>query len=304
MSLLECVEIIHLDRHSQKANKYSLQDIYRCLHSSGSLHRRGYRSSADDYDTTPIHRAAMKESLAAGLLLEAGWDKLISAAKIDGLKAVLIDPMTGSSTLPTEAAMIACDMAPGLSRIATYTGSGRNPHTVPPAVRWKEEDFNNKHVWNELLNEAASRAKNGVTWAKSNVVIQCNEKNDRAVKLAASSIKNLGVIGSIISLNEGDCLNWTLNEVVIPGRTIFVCNPPWGVRLTDDIDASWVSLREFLRREASGSEAWVLSGNKDLTKILRMRTSRKVVVKTADENLRWLQYHIFQKKETEQIQVT
>ena len=60
------------------------------------MHRRGYRSSTDDYDTTPIHRAAMKESLAAGLLMEAGWDKLISAAKLDGLKAVLIDPMTGS----------------------------------------------------------------------------------------------------------------------------------------------------------------------------------------------------------------
>jgi hypothetical protein len=41
----------------------------------------------------------------------------------------------------------------------------------------------------------------------------------------------------------------------------------------------------------------VLSGNKDLTKILRMKKSRTVVVQTADEDLRWLQYHIFRKKE-------
>jgi putative N6-adenine-specific DNA methylase len=114
--------------------------------------------------------------------------------------------------------------------------------------------------------------------------------------LAKSSIKNSGA-GSVISLNEGDCIDWDLEDKVIPGRTIFVCNPPWGVRLTEDIDNSWVSLREFLRREASGAEAWVLSGNKDLTKILRMKTSRKVVVKTAEEDLRWLQYHIFQRKD-------
>ncbi len=59
-----------------------------------------------------------------------------------------------------------------------------------------------------------------------------------------------------------------------------------GVRLTEDIDDSWVSLREFLRREGNGAEAWVLSGNKDLTKILRMKKSRSVVVRTADEDLR------------------
>jgi putative N6-adenine-specific DNA methylase len=283
--------------HSEEEELVADVDIYRCLHSGGSLHRRGYRSASneeDDDNSTPIHRAAMKESLAAGLLLEAGWEKLITAAKIDNLGAVLIDPMTGSATLPTEAALIACDMAPGLSRIASYNGNGRNPHRYPPAVRWK--DFSNESVWKELLNVATQRANAGLSWARNNVSIHCNERNQRAVSLAKSSIKNSGA-GSVISLNEGDCIDWDLEDKVIPGRTIFVCNPPWGVRLTEDIDNSWVSLREFLRREASGAEAWVLSGNKDLTKILRMKTSRKVVVKTAEEDLRWLQYHIFQRKD-------
>lgn len=309
-------------------------DLYRCLHSGGSLHRRGYRVDnldiADEDDgnhwgenirhsrhqqhatfEAPIHRAAMKESLAAGLLLEAGWDKLISAAKNDGKGATLVDPMTGSGTFPTEAAMIACDMAPGLSRIASWRGSedGRtNPHRYPPCVRWK--NFCNVKEWDELLSDATLRFKSGMKWARSsseyvpnNVRILCNEKNPRAVSLAKSSIRNAGV-GTIVSLTEGDCIDWTLGgedstnvRQVGVGRTIFVCNPPWGLRLTEDIDESWVSLREFLRREAHGCESWVLSGNKDLTKILRMKKSRSVVVKTADEDLRWLQYHIFQKRE-------
>ena len=312
-------------------------DIYRCLHSGGSLHRRGYRRALDnksssgsevndddddddddELSSSPIHRAAMKETLAAGLLLEAGWDKLISAAKVDGLGAVLVDPMTGSATLATEAALIACDIAPGLSRIGWIPPSPRldeqqhrdsgnnnaiigndNKHQRPPCTRWK--GFDTKGEWHTILIDATKRAKLGMEWARSNnnVRILCNERDVRAVILAKSSIRNTG-IDDIVSLNVGDCVNWNLvgaNGGVLKGRTIFVCNPPWGLRLTDDIDESWVSLREFLRREAVGCESWVLSGNKDLTKILRMKKSRSVVLKTADEDLRWLQYHIFQKSE-------
>jgi len=303
------------------------------------LHRRGYRSGNGNLDSdwgdeeidrqgereannrnrrsqnasvkAPIHKAAMKESLAAGLLLEAGWDKLIHAARGDGKGAVLVDPMTGSGTLPTEAALIACDMAPGLLRIAAWRGDqGRNnPHRSPPCVRWK--DFSsNVEVWDELVADATQRAKTGMKWARSssesgqkNVKILGNEKNPRAFSLAQSSVRTAGV-GAMVSLSEGDCVDWDLgggdattnNRDVIEGRTMFVCNPPWGLRLTEDIDESWVSLREFLRLEAGGCESWVLSGNKDLTKILRMKKSRTVVVKTADEDLRWLQYHIFQKR--------
>lgn len=308
-------------------------DLYRCLHSGGSLHRRGYRrvldnkSSSgsqvndddDEVSSSPIHRAAMKETLAAGLLLEAGWDKLISAAKVDGLGAVLVDPMTGSATLAAEAALIACDIAPGLSRIGWLPSPRRgqeqrrdsgnnnaindndNKHQRPPCTRWK--DFDAKGDWHTILTDATNRANLGMEWARSNnnVQILCNERDERVVTLAKSSIRNTGM-DDIVSLNVGDCANWNLgcvgaNGGVSKGRTIFVCNPPWGLRLTEDIDGSWVSLREFLRREAVGCESWVLSGNKDLTKILRMKKSRSVVLKTADEDLRWLQYHIFQKSE-------
>ncbi|KAL3765928.1 hypothetical protein ACHAW5_003896 [Stephanodiscus triporus] len=297
-------------------------DLYRCLHSGGSLHRRGYRreyvessgsyeddddrddGGVDDRATSvgrrgrsstrgegPVHRAAMKETLAAGLLLEAGWDKLVAAARADGRGAVLVDPMTGSATLPTEAALMACDVAPGLSRIVSWRGDGGgggegdegrggrdgagggNPHRRPPCTRWK--DFGDPGDWDDLLAEATRRAKAGMEWAAGgtrgdNVRILCNEKNSRAATLAESSIRNAGV-GAIVSLSEGDCADWNLGGGVVEGRTIFVCNPPWGLRLDDDIDESWVSLREFFRREAGGCESWVLSGNKDLTKILRMK---------------------------------
>jgi putative N6-adenine-specific DNA methylase len=245
---------------------------------------------------------------------------------VDGVGAILVDPMTGSATLATEAALIACDIAPGLSRIGWLpsprgdyqqqqqqqreSGSNNaiidnvnNKHQRPPCTRWK--NFDTKGEWQALLTDAIKRANLGMEWARSNnnVRILCNERDVRAVTLAKSSIRNAG-IDDIVSLNVGDCAKWDLgaNGGVLKGRTIFVCNPPWGLRLTDDIDESWVSLREFLRREAVGCESWVLSGNKDLTKILRMKKSRSVVLKTADEDLRWLQYHIFQKSEVSEYQ--
>jgi putative N6-adenine-specific DNA methylase len=285
-------------------------DIYRCLHAGGSAHRRGYRKMpSEDSGDAVIHRAAMKESLAAGLLLQAGWDKLVNAARGDGKGAVLIDPMTGSATLPVEAALIACDMAPGLSRIASWRSGGdgsRNPHRYPPAIRWK--DFSDLETWDKLLNDAKSRAMAGMKFASSmmgngqnNVSIYCNEKNPGAALLAISSIKNAGV-SRIVSLSEGDCIDWNLENgggisCAIPSRTIFVANPPWGKRLSQDIDDSWVNLREFIRQEASGCEVWVLSGNKDLTKILRMKKSKSLAIRTADEELKWLQYHVFKKSE-------
>src|SRR5690606_39536691 len=64
------------------------------------LHKRGYRVAQND--------APMKETLAAGLLMAAGWPH--------PEKHQLIDPMCGSGTLLIEAAMMQAQMAPGLLR--------------------------------------------------------------------------------------------------------------------------------------------------------------------------------------------
>ena len=59
------------------------------------LHRRGYRERSGE--------APLRENLAAGILLRAGWPKLAAES------ASFLDPMCGSGTLVIEAAMIAAD---------------------------------------------------------------------------------------------------------------------------------------------------------------------------------------------------
>ena len=289
--------------------------IFRALHPVGSLHRRGYR--AVDAKGL-IHKAAMKESLASGLLLEAGWHKLVHAAKNDGLPAVLVDPMAGSATLALEAALIAADYAPGLMRMRCHAlnGDGHsrwNPHQNPPIVRWKGAD---RDQWKIMLREAKDRADRGIAWMKErnenhpsgvNCVIAINELHSEACKLASANIHGAG-FSNVITVNEGNCIEWDLGgdvdeediisqRIIIPGRTIVVSNPPWGLRLNENIESSWLALKAFLRKECNGSEAWVLSGSKEATRFLRMKKTRSVVIRTADEDLRWIQYHVFKKKD-------
>jgi len=75
--------------------------------SGDSLHRRGYRAGAGE--------APLKESLAAAILMLAGWPGPARAG------APLLDPCCGSGTLVIEAALMAADRAPGLNRRMGFT---------------------------------------------------------------------------------------------------------------------------------------------------------------------------------------
>ena len=67
--------------------------------SSGELlHRRGYRRETA--------KAPLRETIAAAMVLASGWKR----------NEALLDPLCGAGTIPIEAAMIACKIAPGLKR--------------------------------------------------------------------------------------------------------------------------------------------------------------------------------------------
>ena len=69
------------------------------LDTSGeSLHKRGYRRMTS--------KAPITETLASALILFTPWKK----------DRILVDPFCGSGTFPIEAAMIAANIAPGMSR--------------------------------------------------------------------------------------------------------------------------------------------------------------------------------------------
>jgi putative N6-adenine-specific DNA methylase len=94
--------------------------------SGDSLHKRGYRKEKG--------KAPLRETLAAALLLLAGYDG----------SAVFRDFMCGSGTIAIEAAMIALNIAPGLLR---------------KSFGFQRLSSYNKRVWTKVLDEAKSKKK-------------------------------------------------------------------------------------------------------------------------------------------------
>ncbi|KAG2497373.1 hypothetical protein HYH03_004531 [Edaphochlamys debaryana] len=225
--------------------------IYRDM-SGNSLHRRGYRDV--------MHRAALNEAAAAGVLALAGWGELVEKAG-DGEGVVLADPMCGSGTLLIEAALMARGIAPGLIRslvppppppsptsaaaaaaagggaAAGRKGGGRLAAPLAerawPFQRW--EDYE-PGVWAREVEEAKARVR--PPWRGQLIGVDIHEG---ALSLALRQVKAAGVVGAI-TLFQDDCRTF-----VPPATpTLVVTNPPWGQRLAgSDRDRD----REFRDRD-------------------------------------------------------
>lgn len=119
-----------------------------------------------------------------------------------------------------------------------------------------------------------------------------NDWHPAAVALARKDAAMAGVLNDV-SFHHGDAKDWTPITAAAAGPSaaafaaaLVVSNPPWDLRLQGADDA-WASLGTFLRREASsrsspgggenrGGEAWLLCGNPEATKALRMKAAAKV----------------------------
>jgi 23S rRNA (guanine2445-N2)-methyltransferase / 23S rRNA (guanine2069-N7)-methyltransferase len=212
--------------------------------SGQSLHRRGYRA-------VPA-QAPLKENVAAGVLLRAGWPELAAQG------APFLDPLCGSGTLAIEAALIASDRAPGLGR--EYFGF----------LNWRGHDA---ALWSSLLQEAASRAAAGEA---TRVEVCGTDRDARAIRAAQDSARRAGV-------QRCTCfaVGW-LRDAAPPQAQetrpagLLCTNPPYGVRLEDREGARAVhrELGDVLRERFQGWDAAVLTGAPELGKELGLRAWR------------------------------
>ena len=137
--------------------------------SGEALHRRGWRIQGG--------AAPLKETLAAALLLRAGWPEIAAGG------GELLDPLCGIGTLVIEGALIAADIAPGLRR--TYWGfSG-----------WRGHD---QAAWSALLAEASERRANGLhRLARSRTRLLGSDLDPAAIKAANANAAHAGLAGHV-----------------------------------------------------------------------------------------------------------
>ncbi|MGB9332461.1 MAG: bifunctional 23S rRNA (guanine(2069)-N(7))-methyltransferase RlmK/23S rRNA (guanine(2445)-N(2))-methyltransferase RlmL [Steroidobacteraceae bacterium] len=210
-----------------------------------SLHRRGYRGSAGE--------APLKENVAAGVLMRSQWPQLAAHS------AEFLDPLCGSGTFCIEAALLAADRAPGLTR--QYFGFlGWRGHDAP--------------LWARVREEAEVRARTGTD--TTTVIVRGQDRDALAIRSARENAVRAGV-DELIRFVTGalaDAAPLPGREAALPG--LLCTNPPYGVRLEDHERARLVhrELGSVLRERFQGWDVAVLTGAPELGKELGLRAYR------------------------------
>lgn len=185
------------------------------------LHRRGYRLASA--------KAPLRETLAAALLLAAGWDEA----------APLLDPFCGSGTIAIEAALLAQGLPPGHSRRFAF-------------MKWPAFD---PKRWGALLAAAQPRPTAALP------VILASDRDAGAIRLARENAERAGVAQAI------EFSTRAVSAITPPaGPGWVVTNPPYGVRVSanQDLRNLYAQLGHVLRRHCSGWQVAILSSDRKL----------------------------------------
>jgi putative N6-adenine-specific DNA methylase len=184
------------------------------LDSSGDLlHRRGYRLATA--------KAPLRETLAAGMLLAAGWDG----------KAALLDPFCGSGTIAIEAALMARGIAPGSKRSFAF-------------MSWPGFD---QGLWNRLVEENDRQVQDRMR-QKEQPWIAASDRDAGAIELARANAQRAGVAAAI----EFSCR--AISAIEPQGVGWVVTNPPYGLRVSanKDLRNLYAQLGKMLKAKCPG----------------------------------------------------
>jgi putative N6-adenine-specific DNA methylase len=207
-----------------------------------------------------VGAAPLKESLAAALIQLSGWQP----------EQAFYDPLCGSGTLPLEASLKALNIAPGLFRDRFGFET------------WPDFDLS---LWEQLLQTAQSSRSETLRAS-----IGGSDRDAGVVEQAIANAQHCGV-GDQVWFAEID-----LADVSVPATSgVLFCNPPYGERLGQDSDlgAFYKLLGDVLKQRFKGWTAFVLSGNKELSQSIGLKSSQRIPVFNGSLPCQLLKYELY-----------
>jgi len=222
------------------------------LDASGrSLHQRGYR--------TATNIAPINEVLAAGLLLLSGWDG----------QSHFLDPMCGSGTFLTEAAMIACNIPANINRKEFAF------------EKWQDFD---PELYQKIVESSLNKTR------EFHYKITGYDKAPSAVQKAIDNVENAN-LSEYISVERK---NFFESEKFTENHLHMVFNPPYGERLNIEMEEFYGKIGDTLKQNYPGTDAWFITSNLEALKFVGLRPSRKIKVFNSHLESRLVKYIMYE----------
>ncbi len=225
---------------------------------SGPLSKRGYRTQSVE--------APLRETLAAGLLLHAGWTDIAQQG------GGLFDPMCGSGTLLIEGAWMAGDVAPGLLR---------NRFGSPG---WKRFD---KALWQKMVDEASERRSFGL---QNLPPILGRDQDPRAIEAARQNIRAAG-LEQQIQLEVAN-LSITVPESLHAVSGLVLTNPPYGERLGErtTLREDYAQLGQKIRNELPNWKLALITAHPELADAIPLTQTQSLQLRNGPLDAALLQF--------------
>ena len=206
------------------------------------------------------HKAPMQETLAAAVILSSVWKP----------GQAFINPMCGSGTLGIEAALIACNIAPGVFR-----DNFGFMHLVDfPMLEWKS------------MSDAA---ENGEKELHGRFIL--SENDPQAIEV---SRKNALSAGFRQELEFEIC---PFEETQIPEHEegVVILNPEYGERLGEigQLSETYQAIGDFFKKKCNRYTGYVFTGNVELAKKIGLRPKRKIPFYNGQIEARMLEYEMY-----------
>ncbi len=244
---------VDLDHPTLRVNIHIDRNICTLsLDSSGqSLHKRGYKVAST--------MAPINEVLAAGMIMLSGWSGQCN----------FLDPMCGSGTLLTEAAMIACNIPPNLNR--EEFGFENWPdfdvdlyELIENAALKKIKDFHFKIEGFDIEADIVDKAKENINSANLQEFISVRKQD------------------FFESKKEND------NSLFI------VFNPPYDERIQVDAEKLYTSIGATLKHGYPGTQAWMITSNMEALKHVGLRPSRRIRLYNGKLESKLVKYEMYE----------
>jgi putative N6-adenine-specific DNA methylase len=204
--------------------------------------------------------APLKENLAAGILMLTDWRP----------DEPLLDPMCGSGTFLIEAAQMALGIAPGAGRGFSFQ---------------KLANFDESN-WHSIVRDADERRR-----SPGRLEVYGSDLYGEQLKRARENLAAAG-LAERVALKQANLLELTPPQ----GGGVMVANPPYGARLgeRDELNALYPQIGDALKQRFAGWRCYFFSADRDLPRLIGLRTSKRIPLFNGPLECRLYEYRIVQ----------